>query len=59
VTRNNDPILVVGGGLGGASLSLAPARKSFRVRLLEQAPAFGVTWFYDGFPLPVQMGVAA
>jgi 2-polyprenyl-6-methoxyphenol hydroxylase-like FAD-dependent oxidoreductase len=39
VTRNNDPILVVGGGLGGASLSLALARKGFRVRLLEQARA--------------------
>jgi len=59
VTRNNDPILVVGGGLGGAPLSLALARKGFRVRLLERAPAFGVAWFYDGFPLPVQMGVAA
>jgi heterodisulfide reductase subunit A-like polyferredoxin len=59
VTRNNDPILVVGGGLGGASLSLALARKGFRVRLLEQAPEFGVVWFYDGFPLPMQKGAAA
>jgi salicylate hydroxylase len=42
VTRNNDPILVVGGGLGGASVSLALARKGFRVRLIEQAPEFGV-----------------
>ena len=42
MTRNNDPILVVGGGLGGASVSLALARKGFRVRLLEQAPEFGV-----------------
>jgi 2-polyprenyl-6-methoxyphenol hydroxylase-like FAD-dependent oxidoreductase len=42
VTRNNDPILVVGGGLGGASIALALARKGFRVRLLEQAPEFGV-----------------
>ena len=30
MTRNNDPILVVGGGLGGASISLALARKGFR-----------------------------
>ena len=39
MTRNNDPVLVVGGGLGGASISLALARKGFRVRLLEQARA--------------------
>jgi 2-polyprenyl-6-methoxyphenol hydroxylase-like FAD-dependent oxidoreductase len=37
-----DPILVVGGGLGGASVALALARKGFRVCLLEQAPEFGV-----------------
>ena len=59
MTRNNDPILIVGGGLGGAPLSLALAREGFRVRLLEQAPAFGVAWFYDGFPLPMQKGGAA
>ena len=57
MTRNNDPILVVGGGLGGAFLALA--RKGFRVRLLEQAPEFGVAWLYDGFPLPTQKGAAA
>ena len=67
MTRNNDPILVVGGGLGGASISLALARKGFRVRLLEQAPEFGVigygiqlvAWLYDGLPLPNQKGAAA
>ena len=59
MTRNDDPILVVGGGLGGASISLALARKGFRVRLLEQAPEFGVAWHYDGFPLPMQKGAAA
>jgi 2-polyprenyl-6-methoxyphenol hydroxylase-like FAD-dependent oxidoreductase len=37
-----DPILVVGGGLGGAAVALALARKGFRVRLIEQAPEFGV-----------------
>jgi 2-polyprenyl-6-methoxyphenol hydroxylase-like FAD-dependent oxidoreductase len=57
VTRNNDPILIVGGGLGGASLALA--RKGFPVRLIEQAPAFGVAWHYDGFPLSAQKGAAA
>ena len=59
MTRNNDPILVVGGDLGGASISLALAREGFRAGLIMQAPAFVVAWFYDGFPLPVQMGVAA
>ena len=59
MTRNNDPILVVGGGLGGASISLALARKGFRVRLLEQAPVFGVAWLCDGFRLPAQTGAAA
>jgi salicylate hydroxylase len=38
----DDPVLVVGGGLGGASVALALARKGIRVRLLEQAPEFGV-----------------
>jgi 3-hydroxybenzoate 6-monooxygenase len=37
-----DPILVVGGGLGGAAVALALARKGFHVRLIEQAPEFGV-----------------
>jgi 2-polyprenyl-6-methoxyphenol hydroxylase-like FAD-dependent oxidoreductase len=42
VTRNSEPILVVGGGLGGAAVSLALARKGLRVRLIEQASEFGV-----------------
>jgi len=42
VTRNEHPILIVGGGLGGASAALALARNGFRVTLLEQAPEFGV-----------------
>jgi len=42
VTRKTEPILVVGGGLGGAAVSLALARKGFRVSLIEQAPEFGV-----------------
>ena len=59
MTRNNDPILVVGGDLGGASISLALARKGFRVRLLGQAPEFGVVWLYNGFPLPMQKEAGA
>jgi len=31
VTRNNDPILIVEGDLGGASVSLALAREGFAV----------------------------
>ena len=42
MTRKSEPILVVGGGLGGAAVSLALARKGFRVTLIEQAPEFGV-----------------
>ena len=62
MTRNNDPILVVGGGLGGASVSLALARKGFRVRLLEQAPEFGVIGYGiqlgpNVFPMFDRLGV--
>ena len=42
LTTAPDPILVVGGGLGGAAVALALARKNFHVRLVEQAPEFGV-----------------
>jgi 3-hydroxybenzoate 6-monooxygenase len=42
LASTGDPILVVGGGLGGASVALALARKGFRVCLLEQASEFGV-----------------
>ncbi len=38
----DDPVLVVGGGLGGAAVALALGRNGFRVRLIEQAPEFGV-----------------
>ncbi len=37
-----DPIIIVGGGLGGAAAALALGRKGFHVRVLEQAPEFGV-----------------
>jgi len=42
VSNNNHPIIVVGGGLGGAAVALALGRKGFRVRLLEAAPELGV-----------------
>ena len=42
MTAKYDPILVIGGGLGGAAVALALGRKGFSVRVLEQAPEFGV-----------------
>ncbi len=37
---NQEPILVVGGGLGGLTVALALARHGMAVRVLEGAPAF-------------------
>jgi len=37
-----EPSLIVGGGLGGATAALALGRKGWPVRVLEQAPEFGV-----------------
>jgi 2-polyprenyl-6-methoxyphenol hydroxylase-like FAD-dependent oxidoreductase len=42
VVVKHDPILIAGGGLGGAAAALALGRKGFRVRVLEQASEFGV-----------------
>ena len=36
-----DPILIVGGGLGGLTTALALARRGRRARVLEGAPEFG------------------
>ncbi|MEL0018805.1 MAG: FAD-dependent monooxygenase, partial [Rickettsiales bacterium] len=38
---NDDPILIAGGGIGGAAAALALARKGRPVSLLEQSRAFG------------------
>jgi 2-polyprenyl-6-methoxyphenol hydroxylase-like FAD-dependent oxidoreductase len=36
-----DPILVVGGGIGGLTAALALGRHGYRVRVLEETPEFG------------------
>src|SRR5882757_1985085 len=38
--RNDVPVVVVGGGIGGLATALALAQKGFGVRLFEQAPEF-------------------
>src|SRR5277367_4906839 len=57
-----DHILVVGGGLGGAAAALALGLKGFRVRVLEQAPEFGVIGYGiqlgpNVFPMFDRLGV--
>ena len=39
--RNENPVIVAGGGIGGLAAALALARKGFRSVVLEQAPQFG------------------
>jgi salicylate hydroxylase len=39
--RNEKPVVVAGGGIGGLAAALALARKSFKVVVLEQAEQFG------------------
>jgi salicylate hydroxylase len=58
-----EPILVVGGGLGGAAVSLALARKGFRVRLIEQTAEFGVIGYGiqlgpNVFPMFDRLGIS-
>jgi salicylate hydroxylase len=62
VSGRDDPILVVGGGLGGAAVALALARKGFAVRLLEEAPELGVIGYGiqlgpNVFPMFDRLGV--
>src|SRR5690242_1474847 len=39
--RNENPVIVAGGGIGGLAAALALARKGFRSVVLEQAREFG------------------
>ena len=39
--RNEKPVIIAGGGIGGLAAALALARKGFRSVVLEQAPQFG------------------
>jgi len=39
--RNEKPVVIAGGGIGGLAAALALARKGFRVTVLEQAEEFG------------------
>jgi salicylate hydroxylase len=41
VARNQKPVVVAGGGIGGLAAALALARKNFRGVVLEQAEQFG------------------
>ena len=41
MTKGGQPVLVAGGGIGGLASALALARRGIRVRVLEQAGAFG------------------
>ena len=45
MAATHEPILVVGGGLGGLTAALALARHGKAVRVLEGAPAFGAIGF--------------
>src|SRR3954454_15973625 len=40
-SRNKQPVVIAGGGIGGLAAALALARKGFKSIVLEQAPQFG------------------
>ena len=59
-----DPILIVGGGLGGLAVALALGRSGWRVRVLEEAHEFGAIGYGiqlgpNVFPMLERLGVSA
>ena len=59
----DDPILVVGGGLGGLAAALALGRSGRRVLVLEEASEFGAIGYGiqlgpNVFPMFERLGVA-
>ena len=59
----NNPILIVGGGLGGLAAALALGRSGWRVRVLEEAPQFGAIGYGiqlgpNVFPMFERLGVS-
>ena len=60
--RNDRPILVVGGGIGGLSTALALGRKGWHVRVLEQTPelgaiGYGIQLGPNVFPMFDRLGI--
>jgi salicylate hydroxylase len=63
MANSNRPIIVAGGGIGGAAAALALAKAGFRVQLIERAPEFGVIGYGiqlgpNVFPMFERLGVA-
>ena len=63
MTNPKRPIIVAGGGIGGAAAALALAKAGFRVQLIERAPEFGVIGYGiqlgpNVFPMFERLGVA-
>jgi 2-polyprenyl-6-methoxyphenol hydroxylase-like FAD-dependent oxidoreductase len=59
----DNPILIVGGGIGGLAAALALGRSGFQVRVLEEAPQFGAIGYGiqlgpNVFPMFERLGVA-
>src|SRR5580700_9813986 len=59
----DNPILIVGGGIGGLTTALVLGRSGWRVRVLEEAPQFGAIGYGiqlgpNVFPMFERLGVA-
>ncbi len=60
---DDNPILIVGGGLGGLTCALALGRNGWRVRVLEEAPQFGAIGYGiqlgpNVFPMFERLGIS-